>query len=117
MARSTPFWRQLSGGDKLLFLSLEPAPSKKNITGEIDSSDQQWQKLDGFTVRLTRGGTLRGEIYALESEPDHRARAYHTQGPLLNHGVPAAAEWISIAGRKLCLSKEDYSNSTTAGRQ
>ena len=90
----------------------------------FSSSDQQWQSLNGFAARLRRDGTLKGETYALwamrdalEIEPDHRARAYHTQGPLLDHNVPVAAEWISIAGLKLFLCEEDYSSSAKAGWQ
>jgi hypothetical protein len=68
-----------------------------------------------FVARLTRDGTFDFSLFAiwilrvaLEAKPDHRARAYHWQGPHLDFNVPVAAYWISLAGAKLFASNKDF---------
>ncbi|KIJ59192.1 hypothetical protein HYDPIDRAFT_33424 [Hydnomerulius pinastri MD-312] len=91
---------------------------------------ERWQSFIAFIARLTSDKTQPEPIfaiwalrYALEEEPDSRARAYHTQGPTLDAQMPAAVEWILVSGRVLyesCQSSDkderaDY-DATKGGR-
>jgi hypothetical protein len=82
---------------------------------EFAQDDLRWENFHAFVARLTRDGTADFSLYAiwalgvaLEAKQDHRARAYHEQGPGLDFRVPAAADWISLAGAKLFASNKDF---------
>lgn len=74
---------------------------------------ERWRNLNAFGARLTRDGTVDLQFFAitflssaLENEPDHRARAFHNQGPTLNCDVPIAAQWIKHCGHILIESTQ-----------
>ncbi|KAF6749390.1 hypothetical protein DFP72DRAFT_913346 [Ephemerocybe angulata] len=64
--------------------------------------------LEAFLARATRAGIsnfswlgLLSLHWALEVEPDDRAKAYEEQGPILDAQIPRALRWLEIAGKKL----------------
>lgn len=75
------------------------------------------RNLHAFVARLTRDGTQDFTTWALcslrflESIPDYRARAFHTQGPALDAGMPLAAQWMSLTGEHI------YRNDNWCSRQ
>ncbi|KAF9218234.1 hypothetical protein BS17DRAFT_638966, partial [Gyrodon lividus] len=95
-----------------------------------DGERERWQSFTAFIARLTRDKIQPEPLFAiwtlrdaLEQEPDPRARAYHTQGPALDAQIPAAAEWIIVAGPVLyqfCQSEDEAeraaSDATKGGR-
>ena len=94
--------------------------------GEADMVEnrRRWYGLNAFAARLTRDGTFDCQLYALwairvalEDKPDHRAKAYHAQGPVLDCHVPVAAEWIRQCGRALYASTEEFGAAGGGGRQ
>ena len=69
---------------------------------------ERWRNLNAFGARLTRDDNVNLQFFAilflstaLENEPDRRARAFHTQGPILDCDVPIAAQWIKHCGHVL----------------
>jgi hypothetical protein len=95
------------------FLAIDSYNRKDGL--EFARERLRWENFHAFVARLTRDGTADFSLYAiwalrvaLEVKPDHRARAYHEQGPGLDFSVPAAADWISLAGAKLFASNEDF---------
>lgn len=94
--------------------------------GEADmlKERQSWYGLNAFAARLARDGTCDCQLYAiwairegLENKPDHRAEAYHVQGPVLDCHVAVAAEWIRQCGRAFYASTEDFGTAGAGGSQ
>lgn len=74
----------------------------------MDYNTPEEMNFKAFMAHLTRDDVLNCSEFALfefrnmlESIPDHRARAYHLQGPSIDRRMPYALLWLSIAGEEL----------------